>query len=234
MRSRLLGVVGVALGMAAARASATPSTQIWIPSTDIQAFGTVHGGIDNYFTIFRKAADGAYAFPTDIGLTVGVAPFVELGVDWFEPSDYPLMFNLKAGIVDILKRCKRELTVTFPVKMDDGSVKIFTGYRVHHNTARGPSKGGIRYSPEVDLDEVGARPGLLVAPRKRDQARVAPVATGVALLQASISAPDVSDDRVVMRVDDQSVLVQFTVVQAHTPRWSVVASIELVGLVHRQ
>ncbi len=64
--------------------------------------------------------------------------------------------NLKAGIVDMLKRCKRELTVTFPVKMDDGSVKIFTGYRVHHNTARGPSKGGIRYSPQVDLDEVRA------------------------------------------------------------------------------
>ena len=64
--------------------------------------------------------------------------------------------NLKAGIVDMLKRCKRELTVTFPVKMDDGSVKIFTGYRVHHNTARGPSKGGIRYSPEVDLEEVRA------------------------------------------------------------------------------
>ncbi|MDW8406567.1 MAG: Glu/Leu/Phe/Val dehydrogenase [Anaerolineae bacterium] len=64
--------------------------------------------------------------------------------------------NLKAGIIEMLKRCKRELTVTFPVKMDDGSVRIFTGYRVHHNTARGPSKGGIRYSPHVDLDEVRA------------------------------------------------------------------------------
>jgi hypothetical protein len=98
MRSRLSGVLGVVLGLAVSRAAATPSTQIWIPSTDIQAFGTVHGGIDNYFTIFTKAADGAYAFPTDIGLTVGVAPFVELGFDWFEPSDYPLMFNLKAGV----------------------------------------------------------------------------------------------------------------------------------------
>jgi glutamate dehydrogenase (NAD(P)+) len=67
-----------------------------------------------------------------------------------------LFLNLKAGISEMLKTCKRELTVSFPVKMDDGSVDIFTGYRVHHNTARGPSKGGIRYSPEVDLDEVRA------------------------------------------------------------------------------
>ena len=51
---------------------------------------------------------------------------------------------------------KRELTVNFPVRMDDGSVKIFTGYRVHHNTVLGPTKGGIRYHPDVTLDEVRA------------------------------------------------------------------------------
>jgi glutamate dehydrogenase (NAD(P)+) len=64
--------------------------------------------------------------------------------------------SLKAGIRDMLRKPKRELTVNFPVKMDDGSVEIFTGYRVHHNTARGPSKGGIRYHPDVTLDEVRA------------------------------------------------------------------------------
>jgi glutamate dehydrogenase (NAD(P)+) len=51
---------------------------------------------------------------------------------------------------------QRELTVNFPVKMDDGAVRIFTGFRVHHNTAKGPTKGGIRYHPDVTLDECRA------------------------------------------------------------------------------
>ncbi len=64
--------------------------------------------------------------------------------------------NLKSGIVEYLRVPKRELTVNFPVEMQDGSVRIFTGYRVHHNTALGPTKGGIRYHPDVTLDEVRA------------------------------------------------------------------------------
>jgi len=55
-----------------------------------------------------------------------------------------------------LRECKRELTVHFPVKMDDGHVKVFTGYRVEHNTTRGPAKGGLRYHPDVTLDETKA------------------------------------------------------------------------------
>jgi len=55
-----------------------------------------------------------------------------------------------------LRECKRELTVHFPVKMDDGHVKVFTGYRIEHNTTRGPAKGGIRYHPDVTLDETRA------------------------------------------------------------------------------
>src|SRR2546423_2655477 len=51
---------------------------------------------------------------------------------------------------------RRELTVHFPVKMDDGSVQVFTGYRVQHNLGRGPAKGGIRYHQDVSLDEVKA------------------------------------------------------------------------------
>ncbi len=66
------------------------------------------------------------------------------------------MINLDPGMTEILTHCKRELTVNFPVKMDDGSVKVFTGFRIQHNDIRGPSKGGIRYSPGVYKGEVQA------------------------------------------------------------------------------
>jgi len=56
----------------------------------------------------------------------------------------------------ILRECQRELTVHFPVRMHDGAVKVFTGYRVQHNTSRGPGKGGIRYHPRASLGEVKA------------------------------------------------------------------------------
>jgi glutamate dehydrogenase (NAD(P)+) len=64
--------------------------------------------------------------------------------------------NLDPGLIEKIRHTKRELIVHFPVKMDDGSVKVFTGYRVQHNVTRGPGKGGIRYHPDVDLDEVRA------------------------------------------------------------------------------
>jgi glutamate dehydrogenase (NAD(P)+) len=64
--------------------------------------------------------------------------------------------NLDPGSIEKLKHTKRELIVHFPIQMDDGSVKIFTGYRVQHNVARGPAKGGIRYHPDIDLDEMRA------------------------------------------------------------------------------
>jgi len=64
--------------------------------------------------------------------------------------------GLDPGMRDVLRHCKREFTVNFPVKMDDGSIRVFTGYRVHHNEARGPVKGGLRYSEHVSLDEVRA------------------------------------------------------------------------------
>lgn len=66
------------------------------------------------------------------------------------------LLNLDPGLTQVLAHCKRELTVNFPVKMDDGTVKVFTGYRCMHNDVRGPSKGGIRYAPGVCLDEVKA------------------------------------------------------------------------------
>ena len=60
------------------------------------------------------------------------------------------------GLRRVLREPRRELIVHFPVKMDDGSVQVFTGYRVQHNLGRGPAKGGIRYHQGVTLDEVKA------------------------------------------------------------------------------
>jgi glutamate dehydrogenase (NAD(P)+) len=64
--------------------------------------------------------------------------------------------GLDTGMRDILRTVNRELTVNFPVFMDDGSLRVFTGYRVQHNLARGPAKGGIRYHPQVTLNEIRA------------------------------------------------------------------------------
>jgi glutamate dehydrogenase (NAD(P)+) len=64
--------------------------------------------------------------------------------------------NLSEDMREILRQPKRELIVHFPVRLDNGHIKTFTGYRVQHNVNRGPAKGGIRYSPEVTLDEVKA------------------------------------------------------------------------------
>ena len=63
----------------------------------------------------------------------------------YEQSDY-----------DMLKYPERELKVSIPVEMDDGTVKVFEGYRVQHSTSRGPAKGGIRYHQDVNMDEVKA------------------------------------------------------------------------------
>ena len=66
------------------------------------------------------------------------------------------ILRLEPGLHQLLRQPKRELTVNFPVKMDDGSLQVFTGHRVQHNTGLGPTKGGIRYAPDVNLDEVRA------------------------------------------------------------------------------
>jgi glutamate dehydrogenase (NAD(P)+) len=64
--------------------------------------------------------------------------------------------HLEPALREILRVPRREWTVHFPVEMDDGSTRVFTGYRVHHNLSRGPAKGGMRYHPSTDLDEVRA------------------------------------------------------------------------------
>jgi len=64
--------------------------------------------------------------------------------------------NLDDGIWKVLRYPQREIIVHIPVQMDDGRIEVFTGYRVLHSSSRGPGKGGIRYSPDVNLDEVRA------------------------------------------------------------------------------
>ena len=124
----------------------------------------------------------------------------------------------------ILRAPKRELTVNFPVRMDDGRVEMFTGYRVQHNINRGPAKGGIRYDANVSIDEVralamwmtwkcavvnipfgGAKGGVIVDPRKLSRSelerltrRYATEIAGVIGPESDIPAPDVNTNPQIM------------------------------------
>jgi glutamate dehydrogenase (NAD(P)+) len=80
-------------------------------------------------------------------------PF-EIAKEQFDrAADY---LELEESLRNVLRSAKRQLIVSIPVRMDGGEVKVFEGYRVQHNIARGPAKGGIRYHPNVTLDEVKA------------------------------------------------------------------------------
>jgi glutamate dehydrogenase (NAD(P)+) len=86
-------------------------------------------------------------------MTENLNPF-DISIQQFnEAAD---LINLDDGMRQVLINPKRQLIVSIPVKMDDGSIKVFEGYRVQHNVVRGPAKGGIRYHPQVTLDEVKA------------------------------------------------------------------------------
>src|SRR5436309_3562747 len=63
-------------------------------------------------------------------------------------------FGIDQNLIGVLELCKKSVEVSIPVAMDDGSVRVYEGHRITHNVARGPSKGGIRYHPDVTLDEV--------------------------------------------------------------------------------
>ncbi|MCX7625057.1 MAG: Glu/Leu/Phe/Val dehydrogenase [Candidatus Sumerlaeaceae bacterium] len=92
------------------------------------------------------------------------APEVERqagAVDPLEMAQYQLKvaaerLNLSQNMFNMLRRFERVVTFCFPVRMDDGRIELFQGYRVLHNTSRGPGKGGIRYSPAVDVNEIAA------------------------------------------------------------------------------
>lgn len=86
---------------------------------------------------------------------------VESGPDPFATAQYQFdraaeFLNLDPSIRKILRDVQRIFTVNFPVHMDDGSIQMFTGYRIQHNLHRGPTKGGIRYHPNVTINEVKA------------------------------------------------------------------------------
>ncbi|HWB56944.1 MAG TPA: Glu/Leu/Phe/Val dehydrogenase [Gaiellaceae bacterium] len=66
------------------------------------------------------------------------------------------LIALDEGMLNVLSECKKAVAVSIPTRMDDGSVQVFKGFRVHHNVARGPSKGGIRYHPAVTIEETKA------------------------------------------------------------------------------
>jgi len=132
--------------------------------------------------------------------------------------------QLDPGIHVRLAHCQRELTVNFPVRMDDGSIRIFTGYRFHHNLARGPVKGGLRYAPYVNVDEVralamwmtwkcavvglpygGAKGGVICDPKQLSLGELERVtrrfASELAILispEKDIPAPDVGTDARIM------------------------------------
>jgi glutamate dehydrogenase (NAD(P)+) len=132
--------------------------------------------------------------------------------------------SLKRGIDDFLRTPQRELTVRFPVNMDDGTVRVFTGYRVHHSVILGPTKGGIRYHQDVTLNEVralamwmtwkcalvnlpfgGAKGGVIVDPRTLSQGelerltrRYALEITPLVSPHGDIPAPDVGTNAQVM------------------------------------
>lgn len=134
------------------------------------------------------------------------------------------VMNLEEDIHVYLRTCQRELIVHFPVKMDDGNVRMFTGFRVHHNTTKGPTKGGIRYHPDVTLDECralamwmtwkcalmnlpygGAKGGVIVDPstlsRRELEKMTRRYATEISLFigpERDIPAPDVGTNAQIM------------------------------------
>jgi glutamate dehydrogenase (NAD(P)+) len=133
-------------------------------------------------------------------------------------EDAAAVLQLDEGMADFLRHSKRELTVNFPVTLDDGTMRMFTGYRVHHNTVRGPTKGGIRYHPKVDLNEVralamwmtwkcavvnipygGAKGGVIVDPNQLSESELRKLtrrfATEISIImspEGDIPAPDVN------------------------------------------
>ena len=132
--------------------------------------------------------------------------------------------GLEPQLRNILREVQREFTCHFPVEMDDGRVEIFTGYRVQHNINRGPAKGGIRYHPDVSLDEVkalamwmtwkcavvnipygGAKGGVIVDPRRLTMRELEHLtrrfATEISIIvghDRDIPAPDMNTDAQIM------------------------------------
>ena len=134
------------------------------------------------------------------------------------------IFQIDANLIEVLKECKKAVVVSVPVVMDNGRVQTFEGYRVTHNIARGPSKGGIRYHPDVTLSEVkslamwmtwkcalmnipfgGAKGGVIVDPKKLSRGELQKMTRRYTTEiineigpEKDIPAPDVGTDPAVM------------------------------------
>jgi glutamate dehydrogenase (NAD(P)+) len=91
---------------------------------------------------------------TDSAVQVGTQSAWHVALQQYDRAADKL--NLGPAVREVLRNPKREVTVRFPVQMDDGSTRVYTGYRVWHNVTRGPAKGGMRFHPQVDLEEIRA------------------------------------------------------------------------------
>lgn len=148
------------------------------------------------------------------------------------------VINLDNNILKILERPATTLITTFPVTMDDGSIEVFEGYRVQHNMSRGPCKGGIRFSPSVNIDEVkalaawmtwktavtnipygGAKGGVVVDPSKLSQSELQRLVRRftysiISLIgpNSDIPAPDINTNPEIMAV----MMDTYSMIKGHT------------------
>ena len=93
-----------------------------------------------------------------VAVESGLTAFDQVNVFFDRAAD---RVGVDYGMREVLRRPARELTVSVPVRMDDGRIEVFNGYRVQHNSMRGPHKGGTRYHPESDIEEVRALASLM-------------------------------------------------------------------------
>ena len=84
-----------------------------------------------------------------------------LSIVWQQLDSCARVLNLDAELIVVLRMPRRQVHVSLPVRMDDGSIRVFQGFRVVHNDARGPAKGGIRFHPEETIDTVQALAALM-------------------------------------------------------------------------
>jgi glutamate dehydrogenase (NAD(P)+) len=149
-------------------------------------------------------------------------PTFRLAVSQFDQAAETM--HLDHNLRERLKQPQRSLVVSIPVRMDDDRVEVFTGYRVQHDSSRGPSKGGVRYHPDVNLGEVaalamwmtwkcalaglpygGAKGGVAVAPKQLSRAELQRLTRRYAAEifpligpDKDVPAPDVGTDAQVM------------------------------------
>ena len=181
--------------------------------------------------------DGKTVPPSALNLSATAAidrPKAEMNVPDQEENPYDVVkrllkqaveaLDLPPGVYEILKKPRRFMTVSIPVRMDDGTVKIFTGFRAQHSDILGPTKGGVRFHPDVDADEVvalsiwmslksailglpygGAKGGVIVNPHQLSERELEELSRGYiremeAIIgpEKDIPAPDVNTNPQIM------------------------------------